>query len=56
MLANAAPGADMISADDIIRYCELIAEASGGIFGIGKVSAQERATLAEIAAELKGRE
>ncbi len=55
MLANAAPGPDMISADDIIRYCELIAEASGGIFGIGKVSAEERATLAQIATELKGR-
>ena len=55
MLANAAPGTDMISADDILRYCELIAEASGGIFGIGKVSADERATLTQIAAELKKR-
>ena len=50
------PGPDMISADDIIRYCELIAAASGGIFGIGKVSSEERATLAQIAAELKKRE
>lgn len=55
MLAAAPPGADTMSADDIIRYCELIAEASGGIFGIGKVSAEERATLAQIAAELKTR-
>ena len=55
MLAAAEPGADAISADDIIRYCELVAEASGGIFGIGKVSAEERATLHQIAAELKKR-
>ena len=55
MLDAAPPGADTITADDIIRYCELIAEASGGIFGIGKVSAEERATLAQIAAELKKR-
>jgi hypothetical protein len=55
MLAAAAPGADSISADDILRYCELIAGASGGVFGFGKVSAEERATLAQIAAELKQR-
>jgi hypothetical protein len=56
MLAAAPAGADTISADDILRYCEMIAEASGGMFGIGKVSAEERATLAQIAAELKKRE
>jgi hypothetical protein len=56
-MLDAAPaaGADTITADDIMRYCELIAEASGGIFGIGKVSSEERATLAQIAAELKKR-
>jgi hypothetical protein len=56
MLAAAGPGPDTISADDIIRYCEMIAEASGGIFGFGKVSADERATLSQIATELKKRE
>lgn len=56
MLDAAPADGDTISADDIIRYCELIAEASGGIFGIGKVSAEERATLTKIAAELKRRE
>src|SRR5688572_3865515 len=55
MLENQVPGTDMISADDIMRYCEQIAEASGGIFGIGKVSSEERATLGRIAAELKKR-
>ena len=46
---------DMISSDDILRYCERIAEASGGIFGFGKVSAEERAALAQIAGALKKR-
>ena len=55
MLEVPAPGGDTITADDIMRYCELIAAASGGIFGIGKVSSEERATLAQIAAELKKR-
>lgn len=41
--------------DDLIKYCEAIAEASGGIFGIRKVSSAERATLARIAAEIKRR-
>jgi len=56
-MLDAAPaaGADTITADDIMRYCELIAAASGGIFGIGKVSSEERATLAQIAAELNKR-
>jgi hypothetical protein len=55
MLDAAPAGGDAITADDIMRYCELIAAASGGIFGIGKVSSEERATLAQIAAELKKR-
>ena len=44
-----------LTADDLVRYCESIAEASGGIFGINRISAEERAQLAEIAAALKGR-
>jgi hypothetical protein len=46
---------DSISADDLIRYCESIAAASGGILGIGRISGEERATLAKIASELKAR-
>jgi hypothetical protein len=41
--------------DDLIKYCEAIAEASGGIFGIRKVSSAERTTLARIADEIKNR-
>jgi hypothetical protein len=44
-----------LTADDLVKYCENIASASGGILGIGKVSAEERALLASIASELKTR-
>jgi hypothetical protein len=44
-----------VSADDIIKYSESIAAASGGILGIGKISSEERATLATIVAALKTR-
>ena len=42
-----------LSADDLIKYAESIASASGGMFGIGRISPEERATLAEIASALK---
>ena len=44
-----------LTADDLVKYCENIASASGGILGIGKISAEERALLASIASELKTR-
>jgi hypothetical protein len=55
MLETETVSGSSLSADDLIKYCESIAAASGGILGIGKVSAEERETLARIAAELKGR-
>lgn len=49
-------GAEMqVSADDLLGYCEQIAHASGGLFGIGSVSAEEKAALAQIAAQLRTR-
>jgi hypothetical protein len=42
-----------LSPDDLIKYCEQIAAASGGILGIGRISAEERETLSKIAAALK---
>jgi hypothetical protein len=49
-------GAEMqVSADDLIMYCEQIAHASGGLFGYGKVSAEEKAAIHQIAAQLKKR-
>ena len=43
------------SADDLVKYCESIAAASGGILGLGKVSAEERAALSQIQGVLKAR-
>lgn len=51
----AAPGQARLGADDLVRHCESIATASGGIFGINRVSAEERQLLASIADALKGR-
>ena len=44
-----------VSADDLLKYCEQIAQASGGIFGIGSVSSEEKVALQQIAAQLKKR-
>lgn len=55
MLDAGGAGSATIDADDLIKYCESIAAASGGLLGIGSVSAEERDTLAKIAAALKSR-
>ena len=44
-----------LSAHDLIDYCDKIAHASGGLFGIGAVSPEERAALKEISSALKAR-
>jgi len=49
-------GAAGLNADDLVAYCESIASASGGVFGIGKISGDERALLSKIASDLKGRQ
>lgn len=53
-----ASGSDVVanlSAEDLVAHCERVAAASGGIFGLGRVSFEERELLASIAADLKGR-
>lgn len=55
MLEHPSEARADLTADELIRYCETIAAASGGVFGIGRISADERATLGKIVAELKGR-
>jgi hypothetical protein len=45
-----------LTPDDLLKYCEAIAEASGGLFGIGRVSSEERATLERIATEIRSRQ
>ena len=52
--APAAPE-QALSGDELVAYCERIASASGGLFGLNKISSAERALLAELATELKGR-
>jgi hypothetical protein len=44
-----------LTADDLLRYSERIAAASGGVLGLRRISAEEQTLLASIAAELKGR-
>ena len=44
-----------LNANELIALCDQIAHASGGIFGIGCVSREEREALAEIAAMIKKR-
>jgi tellurite resistance protein len=51
----AAHGEGDLSGEDLVKQCEAIAAASGGLLGLGKVSAQERAALQEIASAFKRR-
>ena len=44
-----------VTTDELIGYCDKIAHASDGIFGIRRVSHEERAALEEIAAIIKHR-
>lgn len=56
LLASGSEDARLgLTADTLISYCERIAAASGGILGIGRISAEERALLSKIAADLKAR-
>ena len=53
LAAPAREGA--LTADELVKYAEDIASASGGIFGIRKISAEEAELLARIAKELTER-
>ena len=55
MLAAESPEMHDLTADDLVKYSESIAAASGGILGLGKVSAEERAALLQIQSVLKNR-
>ena len=55
MLDSGSAQTDALNADDLVKYCEEIASASGGILGIGRISAEERALLSSIAADLNAR-
>jgi len=49
----ASPGQGELTADDLVRYSESIAAASGGILGINRVSSEERQLLTSLAEQLK---
>ena len=55
MIAAGSPEVKDLSTDALLKICESIAAASGGILGLGKVSAEERAALAQIQGMLKNR-
>jgi len=55
MLAAGSGTAHDLTAEDLVKYCESIAAASGGILGLGKVSAGERAAIEQIQSALKSR-
>ena len=50
-----AGGLGDTTSDDIVRQAEQIAAASGGILGLGRVSAEEKALLAKLSQDLKGK-
>jgi len=52
----ASGGRFELTPDDLLKHCEAIADASGGLFGFGRVSSEERATLQRITSEITGRQ
>ncbi len=44
-----------LSAERLVDLCEQVASVSGGVFGLGRVSREEKDLLASIAADLGGR-
>jgi hypothetical protein len=55
MLQSGSAAVADLTAEDLVAYCERIASASGGVFGFGKVSGEERELLRTIASGLKDR-
>lgn len=56
MLSSSSPTQTGLTADDLVAYCESIAAASGGVLGMKRISAEERALISMIASELKTRD
>lgn len=54
-ILDAPAGDATISADQLVSYCESIAAASGGLFGLRRISPEERALLDGLADSLKKR-
>jgi tellurite resistance protein len=55
MVEHTEEGHMHLTAEELLRFCEKIAHASGGLFGIGSVSPEEQAAMQQIAAAIKAR-
>ncbi len=55
MLDNPSADRPVLKVEDLMRHCEEIAAASGGVLGFRKISSEERALLGQIEAALKTR-
>lgn len=55
MLAAHSTETGSLTADDLVKDAEAIAAASGGFFGLNKISKEERAAIAQIQAALRSR-
>jgi hypothetical protein len=55
MLDAGSPVMNEWTAADLVQYCEQVAAASGGVFGRGRVSPDEKAILESIATGLRAR-
>lgn len=53
MLDTPTAGHADLTIEGLVKYCESIAAASGGILGIKRISSEERALLSTIATELR---
>jgi hypothetical protein len=53
MLESGTAQGSNLTAEALVAYCERIAASSGGVFGLGRISAEERTLLSRIAADLK---
>ena len=49
-------GLDQSSLDDVLRFCNDVANASGGFLGVGKIHHRERSALRDIAEALRIRQ
>jgi hypothetical protein len=53
MLAAGGDAVANVRVEDLVAQCEQIASASGGLFGLGRISVEEKGLLLRIAEDLK---
>lgn len=55
VLAAGGDAAANLTADDLVAHAEVIASASGGLFGFGRISFEEKKILSNLVTQLKER-